>query len=226
MSQLINIFLEPAKVFAELREKPTFLLPLLLSVVVGSLAILAYHLHVDPEWFIEHRNQAMAGQMTKAELEQVSAMLPGARASGYIGVVMVLIMTAVIYPLLALYYLLAGKIAGKAVGFRHGLSLAAWSGVPMVLASVITLIGTFTSSPQTSLESLQLLSIDPLFVQLPLDHAWATFAKSTNLLSLWVMFLAALGWKTWFRTGWGQALGVTLFPWLLFYGALAIPALI
>ena len=29
MSQLINIFLEPAKVFAELREKPTFLVPAL-----------------------------------------------------------------------------------------------------------------------------------------------------------------------------------------------------
>ncbi len=226
MSQLINIFLEPAKVFAELREKPGFLVPVLLSVIVGAIAILAYHLHVDPQWFVEHRNQAMAGQMTKAEMEQVSAMLPGARASGYIGVGLVLVMTVVIYPLLALYYLLAGKIAGKSVGFRHGLALTAWSGVPMVLASVITLIGTFTGSPQTSLESLQLLSIDPLFVQLPLDHPWATFAKSTNLLSLWVIFLAALGWKTWFRTGWGQALAVAIFPWLLYFGALAIPALV
>ncbi|WP_158637221.1 YIP1 family protein [Arenimonas daejeonensis] len=226
MSHLINIYLEPVKVFTDLREKPTFLVPTLLALLVATVAILAYHLHVDPQWFVDHRNQAMAGQMTKAELEQVSAMLPGARVSGYIGVAMVVVMTAVIYPLLALYYLLVGKITGKAVGFRHGLALTAWGGMPMLFASVIALIGTFTSSPQTSFESLQLLSIDPLFVQLPLDHPWSTLAKSVNLLCFWVMFLVALGWKTWFRTGWGQALAIAVFPWLLYFGALSIPALV
>lgn len=226
MSQLINIFLEPTKVFTELREKPTFLLPTLVTLVVAIIAILAYHMHVDPQWFVDHRNQAMAGQMTKAELDQVSAMLPGARASGYIGAGVVVVFTLILYPLLALYYLLAGKITGKPVSFRHGLALTAWGAVPMVLASVITLVGTFTSSPQTSFESLQLLSIDPLFVQLPLDHDWSTLAKSFNLLCLWAIFLVALGWKTWFRTGWGSALAVSIFPWLLYFGGMALFALI
>ncbi|MFY2764458.1 YIP1 family protein [Arenimonas sp. MALMAid1274] len=226
MSQLINIFVDPAKVFTELKEKPSFLLPTLVVVLVGALAIVLYHLRVDPQWFLDHRDAAMAGQMSKAELDQVRSVLPGARASGYIGAAMVFIMSLVIYVVVALYYLLAGKITGNAVSFRHGLALVAWAGVPMVLGSVIMLVGTYTSSPQTGLESLQLLNVDPLFVQLPMDHPWSTLAKSSSLLILWVVFLAALGWKTWFRTGWGQAIAVALFPWLLYFGALSIPALV
>lgn len=34
MSHLIDIFLQPGKAFAQLREKPTFLLPLLLLGVL------------------------------------------------------------------------------------------------------------------------------------------------------------------------------------------------
>ena len=37
MSHLINIFLEPAKVFAELREKPTFWTPMLLLAVLTAV---------------------------------------------------------------------------------------------------------------------------------------------------------------------------------------------
>lgn len=79
------------------------------------------------------------------------------------------------------------------MGYRHGLALTAWSGMPMVLAGVITIVGTYMSSTQTTLESLQMLSLDPLFVQLPMDHAWSVFAKSFSLLNFWVLFLAALG---------------------------------
>lgn len=226
MSQLINIFLEPGKVFAELREKPNFLLPTLVVVLMASLSILLFHMHVDPDWFVANRDAAMAGQMSKAELAQVTAFLPGARASGYIGAGMILVMTPVMYAILGLYYLLAGKITGNPVGYVRALALVAWSAMPMILASVIALVGTYTSSPQTTFESLQMLSLDPLFVQLPMDHDWSMFAKSFSLLNFWVIFLAALGWKTWFRSGWGQAIAVAGFPWLLWFGTIALFAAI
>ena len=73
---------------------------------------------------------------------------------------------------------------------------------------------------------MQLLNIDPLFVQLPLDHDWLMLARSFSLLNFWVWFLSALGWKTWFRTGWGQALVVALLPSIVIYGAMALFAII
>lgn len=224
MSHLINIFLEPAKVFADLKEKPSFWLPLLLLAVLGAVSTTAYFLTVDPDWFSDHQVAQMQAQrdMSAAEVEQAKQFMPGARASAYFAGPMVVLFMGVVFAVMALYYLLAGKVTGNQVGFRRGLSLAAWSSMPMVLGNLVVLGAIFTSSNQTSFESLQLLNVDPLLVQLPLDHDWLMLARSFSLLNFWVWFLAALGWKTWFRTGWGQAVTVAVLPSLVIYGVMAL----
>lgn len=226
MSQLINIFLEPTKVFTELREKPTFLVPALLVTVATTIAACLYFFQVDPEWFANYQLTAAGKEMSAAEMEQAKQFMPGAQTLAYITAVTTPIMFALIFVLLALYYLLAGKVTGNTVSFRHGLALAAWSSVPTVLGAVVALIGVLTGSNQASFESFQLLNVDPLFVQLPLDHDWAMLARSFSLLNFWAWFLAALGWKTWFRTGWESALTVVLLPSLVIYGVMALFALI
>ncbi|MBY4597326.1 YIP1 family protein [bacterium BD-1] len=224
MSHLINIFLEPAKVFADLKEKPGFWLPLLLLAVLGVVSTTAYFLTVDPEWFSGHQVAQMQAQrdMSAAEVEQAKQFMPGARASAYFAGPMVVLFMGLVFAVMALYYLLAGKVTGNAVGFRRGLALVAWSSMPMVLGNLVVLGALFTSSNQVSFESLQLLNVDPLFVQLPLDHDWLMLARSFSLLNFWVWFLAALGWKTWFRTGWGQAVTVAVLPSVVIYGVMAL----
>jgi len=226
MSHLINIFLEPGKVFAELKHKPTFLVPALLVAVPMALAALLYFLNVDADWWAHQQIQAMGADMSTAEIEQVSKIMPGARAMTWITAPMVLLTVAIMYIMLAFYYWLAGKVTGNLLSYRQGLSLSAWSGMPMVIGAVIAMIAVYISSPQSSFESMQLLNIDPLFVQLTTDHDWSRLAKSFSLLNFWVWFLAALGWKTWFSTGWGQALAVVLLPQVLIYGGMALFALV
>lgn len=222
MSQLINIFLEPGKVFAELKEKPSFLAPALLTAVVAMVAATLYFFNVDAEWYSNHQLAAAASEMSAAELEQAKQFMPGARTLGYFWWLGILIAMVLVYCVYALYYMLAGKISGNPTSFRRGLSLTAWSAMPTILGSLIMIIGIFTSSPQTSLESLQLLSFDPLVVQLEPGHDWLMVARSFSFLYPWVWFLAALGWKTWYRTGWGQALFVALLPNFLYFGVLSL----
>lgn len=221
MSQLINIFLEPGKVFAGLKDKPTFLVPALVVALATSVSAVLYFFSVDPEWFSNYQLQAAAQEMSKAELEQAKQFMPGARTLGYITAVSTPIVFAVIFSLTALYYMLAGKVSGNPTSFRHGLALACWSSMPMLLGAVIAIVGVFTSSSQSSFESMQMLNIDPLFVQLETGHPWAALARGFSLLNLWVWFLAALGWKTWYRTGWGQAVFVVLLPSVVIYGVMA-----
>ncbi len=78
-------------------------MPALVPALVIALSFVLYHLHLDPDWFVANRDGAMAGQMSKAEMAQVSAFLPGARASGYIAAGTIVLMTAIIYALLGLY---------------------------------------------------------------------------------------------------------------------------
>lgn len=229
MSLLIDIFLEPAKAFRQLQEKPSFVLPMAILAVASGLFAMLYFLYVDPEWFASHQEaQVLAGnpEMTQQELAQMRQFMPGARTLAWISAPIGLISVVVISLIMALYYLLAGKVTGTGISYRRGLCLTAWSALPSLLGVVAGLVAMYAGSNQVAFESLQMLNIDPLFVQLPLDHDWSKLAKGFSLLNLWCWFLAALGWRTWFNTGWRQAFTVVLLPAVLIYGVMALFAIL
>lgn len=221
MSHLINIFVEPTKTFAELKEKPTFWLPLILLTVLTVVMTLSYFNMVDSDWSIEHQISMSGKEMSASEIAQAKSVYPSAPVMGAIGAVVTPIAIAFFTVLVALYYMLAGKITGGAVSFRHGLSLVAWAGVPAQLGIVVAIVGVFMMEPQTGMETLMLTNVDPLLVQLPPEHTWSGLAKGFSLLNLWTIALTALGWRVWNRSSWMQAIVVALIPSLIIYGGMA-----
>jgi hypothetical protein len=225
MSHLINIFVEPGKTFAELKEKPSFLLPLALMIVLTVTMTLFYFNKVDSAWLTEHQLSMSGTEMSSADIEQAKKVMPSAPMMGIIGAVVGPIFIVLVTMLMALYYLVAGKITGTAVSFKHGMSLVTWAGVPSLLGMVVAIVGIAMMEPQTALESLMLTNVDPLLVQLPFDHAWSSLAKNFSLLTLWSVLLTVIGWRTWSKGGWGQAITVAIIPSLIIYGGMAAWAL-
>lgn len=226
MTHLIDIFLQPGKVFVDLKQKPTFWLPLLLVALTSAALVLMYYLKVDPTWMLDHMVRMAGNEMSASEVEQMRKVMPGARTMGYIGAPSAAVMAVVVSMLYALYFMLAGKIAGAATSFRHGLSLISWASMPTLLGVIVAILGVLTMTPQTTIESLMLANVDPLLMQLPFDHPWSTLAKGFSLLNLWVWFLLALGWRTWTGSGWLQATIVAILPSVVIYGGMAAFALL
>ncbi len=226
MSHLINIFLEPSKVFAELKEKPTFVQPLILISVAMVAMTAMYFMKVDSAWFIDHALLAGGKEMSAAEMAQAKSFMPGAKMMGIISAVTTPIGILIVTLLMALYYFVAGKVTGSATGFKHGMSLASWSSMPMLLGAIVALVGVLLMSPQTSMESLMLTNLDPLLLQLPIDSPWKRLASSFSLLNFWSIFLTVTGWKIWGKTSWAEAITVAIIPSVLIYGAMALWALI
>ncbi|MFZ5656758.1 MAG: YIP1 family protein [Pseudomonadota bacterium] len=222
MSKLVDLFLQPARVFEAERERPTFLVPLAIVVLLTAAFTLAYFMRVDPAWYNEHVLASLGRELSATEAAQVKASMPGPRTQGVIAAVMGAVAVVVASVLVALYVWLAAKVTGRALGFRHGMSLSTWSGLPMALGLLVALAGALTMAPQTALESLMLTNVDPLLVDLPADHRWNRLAQGFNLLTLWTLWLFALGWKTWTRSSWGQAIVVALLPTLLVFGVIAL----
>jgi len=215
---LLDIFLDPGKVFIALKERPTFLVPLLVFVAVLVASTLAYFLRVDPVWYADHV-LAMAGtEMTTAEIAQAKQFMPSAPVQGYIGTAVAAIATPLLFALFAVYYLLAGKVAGAAVTFKHAMALSTWASMPTVLGIAVMLVGALLMAPQTAQNTLMLTNVDPLLVQLPYDSAFSGLAKGFSLITFWVIGLTALGWKTFTGSGWKSALLVAVLPTLVFYG--------
>lgn len=222
MAPLVDIFLQPGAVFAQQRERPTFLMPWLIVAALTVAFTLAYFMRVDPAWHLEAMFAASNADMTNAEIAQAKAVMPGAETMGWIGAITASLALAVVALLTALYVFVAAKLTGHALSYRHGLSLSAWSSMPVALGGVVALVGALTMSPQTSIESLMLTNVDPLLVELPADHRWKKLATGFSLLTPWAVGLMALGWRIWTRSSWLQAVVVALIPTVLVYGVIAL----
>jgi hypothetical protein len=225
MAHLIDIFLQPGKVFEDLRERPRFALPLLLLLVLSAALPLWYFLAVDSAWYVQHMMLAAGREVSAADLEKMKAIMPGTQRMAYFGAASATIVGLIVVCLYALYLMLAGKVTGAAMSFKRGMSLICWSNMPALLGLLVALVGVATMQPHTPLESLMLTNIDPLLVQLPPESPWLGLARGFSLINFWTWFLLALGWRTFNRASWSQSAIVALLPSVVIYGAMAAFAL-
>ena len=225
MKDLLDIFLQPGPVLTRQYEKPNGWLPLLVVAVAGAVFSYRYFATVDVGWFMLESIERGGQELSKAELDAVarSGDNPAFIWTSTIGA---LLGGALYLALWAVYFLLAGKVTGLAVSFKQGLGLAGWASMPTVLGTLLALYGTVGMAPQTFISDLMLTSVDPMLVQLPAESPWKPLANSFSFLNLWVIGLAALGWKLWSRDpGWTRSLVVAALPFVLIYGYQTIKAL-
>ena len=221
MAHLVDIFLQPTKVFEDLRERPRFAVPLLLLLVLSAALPLWYFLSVDGAWYVQHMMLAAGRDMSAADIEKMKAVMPGTERMAYIGAASAVVVGLIVVCLYALYFMLAGKVTGAAMPFKRGMSLVSWSNMPSLLGLLVALVGVATMQPHTPLESLMLTNVDPLLVQLPPESPWLGLARGFSLLNLWTWFLLALGWRTFHRASWRQSVIVAVLPGAIIYGIMA-----
>ena len=226
LQDLTDIFLQPGPVLLRQYEKPSGWLPVVLLSVVGTLFVYLYFSKVDPEFFIRTTIERAGDELTQQRADAIAAA--GGSSARFLWPNT--IFRALFYVLmtcgLALYFLLAGKVTGLAVGFKQGLALAGWSSMPGILASLLGIYGTLSMTPQTFINALSYTTFDPMLVQLAPDSPWKSLAGSFSFLTLWSIGLAALGWKLWSRGGWGAAISIAALPFALIYGFQVVKALL
>ena len=222
MNHLLDIFLQPSRAYTDLRERPTWLLPLALLLLLSAILPVLYFHNVDGAWYVQHMAAEAGKDMSPAEVEKLQAMMPAVGRMGVMGAISAVLLGGIVVCLLAVYLMLAGKVTGGTMDFRRGMSLATWSKMPMLLGLLVALIGAARMDPQSTMESLMLTNVDPLLVHLPDANRWAPLARGTSLLDLWVFFLLALGWRVFNRASWLQSAIVALLPSLVFYAVIVV----
>ena len=227
MKDLIDIFLQPTPVLQRLQEKPTWLLPLALLCIVSMVGTFLYFSAVDAAWFLERSVLQSNPDISEAQLKAIRDSNTG---NGFIlwsatlssGVVLLLILLAY-----GGYFWFAGKLTALTVSYKQGLALAVWSSMPMLINSILIIVGTIGMDPQTPLESLSITTLDPLVIQLDADSPWKSFATSFTFLAFWTVWLGALGWKTWSGAErWTTPLVIAAAPSVGIFGFMIIKALL
>ncbi|MEO6079714.1 MAG: YIP1 family protein [Steroidobacteraceae bacterium] len=213
---------EPKKAFAALAERPRFLFPLLLLLVVTVGITVWYYRVVDIEWmtYQQMRNSGFAKALTDAQITAQAKQAAEHPGRGAVFAAIAVVFYVVIVRLLeALYYLLAGKLTNVQRSYKQWLSLACWSSLPSVLSVIPTAIVLYTTTTtQIDQGALQPLSLNSLLFQRAPGEPGYTLLASINLFQLLGLLLAALGVRLWSGRSWLFSVVFTVLPWALIFG--------
>lgn len=222
LQNLVDIIAAPTSVLARLREKPVFLVPLLILMACTVSIQIGYFMLNDPVFIHKQIIEQAIGnrEVTAEQIKQIETTVGNVSISTIAAssTAAVLILLPVVLALNGWYLSFMSKFSFNQLGFTHWFSLLCWTTVPSVFASLAAW-AILLSDPNGHVSQVQLqpLSITGL---LGLHVSNATL-QQLNLTQLWSIALAAIGYRQWTKVGWTSAILITAAPSLIIYGAIA-----
>lgn len=217
---------EPRKAFAAIAERPRILFPLLLLIIGTAGLTLWYYLVVDLAWVTDQTLRAggSARRLTEeqiANLAKTAGEHPG--AAGAAAAVITALLLPLMYLLMSVYYLLAGKITNVQRSFRQWFSFVCWTSLPTLLTvitgAVVLLTATTTQIADTELRALSLNSL--VFHKAAGDPGYGVL-NYIGLPELLTLYLATFGVRVWSGRSWIFSSIFALLPAALIVGAVLL----
>jgi len=223
MEALKNIgllFVEPGKAMEAVRARSMLVLPLVLLLVGTAAVQLWYYQTVDFPWLLDHMFGAQSGmdpdQAEAAKKFMTPGMMAGSSVAG----------TLIVLPLMlllqAVYLLLAARVVGNDLPFGKWFAFATWTSVPsLLLIPVMAARILTTRGGQLAPEALNPLTLNSLVFHVPTGTPYFTLLSSINVVMVWSIVVAAIGFGRWTGKGAGTSYTVAALPYVVIFGAWA-----
>jgi hypothetical protein len=211
-----NVILAPSPTFARLKDKPRPFIPLLVLILLTLAVSCWYVSSLDFAWFREHMLAAQGPMKPEARAAMAQFLTPktmmwSSGAGAVLG-------TPLICAVVALYYLLAGKVMGTGIGYGKWFGFAVWTSIPRLLTVPLSVLQILTSGGRLAPEDMNMVSLNYLLLHVPMSSPWFGFATNLDLTSVWSIALAVLGLKAWTGRSTAACVTVAVLPYAVVYG--------
>ena len=230
MTALVDIFISPSKAFNGLKEAKgwSFVAFILLAGILAA-SMFAFYNKADPQFLIDQQVAAASVDATIAEQKMIrQSMEQTIDMQVWFAIFGGIIGLAVINALMAGYYLFVSKQDPEAnYGYGAWYGFGVWTMMPMIISSLGLLILVLTASTdQISQTLFNYASINQLLIGLEIGHPFYTLLESLNIFSIWGIFIAAIGLKSWTNFTFNKALLFAALPSIVIYGIWTVIALV
>ena len=218
VSTILNVFIEPGRVFEDLRRKPRFIVGLILITLLSSLTMFALYQKVGEAGV----RRAIVEQLDRSPQ---TASMPAEQREGmvsinmtiqkYLPLITFVIVTITIF-LLGLFYFLGAKAFGGDGGFLHALSVVVYSWIPPAVVGTIAglIVLVLKSADEIDLTSAQrggLVQANPsMFLDAKAQPVLAAILSTFDLFMIWGWILAAIGLRITNRISSGSAWAIVI----------------
>jgi hypothetical protein len=217
LGRLTGVFYEPGKVFADVAERPRWLAPILVSILIGLTLVYAISSRIGWESTVR---QALAKNPRTAEMpaeQREKAIATGAKVASVIGWVMAVIGAP------ASVLIIAGVLAGLFNGllgaelkFAQAFAVTAYALLVRALLAALMILLVYLKPPEDF--NIQVSPFSPAaYMNSTETPKWLmSLAGSLDLFTIWAIILLALGFSIAARKlSFSKALITIAIPWLI-----------
>jgi hypothetical protein len=217
-ARIAGVFFEPAKTFADIGRKPSWVVPVLLLIVVTIAVTFTMGQKIGWEQMVRQQMEAnpQTAQLTAEQREAQIAI--GVRMGG--------IFAYAIPVFLPVYYLIvAGVLLGitamMSAGLRFGqvFAVVTHSNLPGIVSGVLMIVVMFLKNP-SDFNAQNPLAFNPAAFMDPQTSSKFLYslASSLDLFSFWIIFLLATGLHAAAgkKLSFGGALTAVVVPWAIY----------
>ena len=218
-SRLSGVFFEPTKTFADIAERPTWFVPLLLVVLAALAFTFAIGQRLGWERVIDQQMQSRIAQMSdqqRAAMEQARPLqVKLAAVGGYVFAVI----GAPLYYLIAagVLLLIVNGLMSASIKFKQAFAVMCYAGIPGILFVALGIVSMYMKSNPDDFNMQNPLPFNLAWLMSPDTPAkfLHSIAGSIDLFSLWAILLIATGLKSagGKKLTFGGGLVAVLIPW-------------
>jgi hypothetical protein len=223
--RLSGVLFDPKKAFADIAARPSWILPIVLSAIVGLAFVYLFTSRVGWDRYfhqIAETNSRMQ-QMEPAQRETAIQMqIKFGPIFGYI-------FSVVGPPLMALIVgavvLLMAKLGGAALKFKQTFAMASWASLPRVIAGILAIVVMYIKNPdEFNLQNPLAFNLGAFMEPPPNSGKFIySLATSIDLFAIWAILLLAVGLSVAARKmPFSKALMLIVTPWIIWVLAAAV----
>jgi hypothetical protein len=221
-ARLAGVFYEPGKVFADVAERPSWIAPVLVSILIGLALVYAISTHVGWDQTIR---QTIANNPRTADLpadQKEKAIATGTKVAsvlGWVGAIVgaplsVLIIAGVLTGLF-------NGLLGADLRFAQTFAITAYALLVRALLTALLILLVYLKPPGDF--NIQVSPFSPAAYMNRLENPkWLmALAGSLDLFTIWCIVLLAIGFSAAARKlSFAKALTAIAIPWLIWVAAM------
>jgi hypothetical protein len=217
------LFTSPTRAFTELKQKPVFALPMLLTIIGTMLVTAWYYSRVDIVWFQE---QALAAARISAAQQQQVASATIRPILVWGSVIAAPIVLIIVVSISALYFMLAGSLTNVRYSFKHWFAFNWWASSPQIIAYIpsILILALSNTAHKPVSSVLATLSLNELVFHRAMGTTGYSLLSGLGLVQVAAACLTYIGLRAWSGRSVLFCLVMALLPSVLIYGIWALVA--
>jgi hypothetical protein len=216
--RILGVLVSPGKTFRSTAERPTWVAPLLVLVLLSGVMATLITQRIDMAEMVRHRIEESGRQVPQ---EVIDRQVEFAERFGWVFGLIGVVVTPIIYLFGAAIFFGVFKLLGSGFTFKQAFSTFLYAMAPGVVAAVLA-IPIILSRQSLSFEEIQSGSVltSNLAAFAPEDSGAAVRAalSAIDVFSLWTLALLAAGYRIVAKVSAATATATVIVLWLVLVG--------